>query len=219
MASSKPIQPLSPGDIPVGTALQRDENTPTLFTPLRLRNVGLQNRFIVSPMGTWSAVDGHLTDFHLVHYGAFAIRGAALTVVESTAVAANGRTSPQDAGLWQDSQIQPLKRVFDFIHSQGQKAGVQLNHAGCKSSTVAPRLAPAGKLTIATAEYGGWPNDVWGPSATAYSPGYVTPKALTIEGIESLIERFGSAARRAVQAGTGMHPNMTWMRPLLTSNN
>ena len=89
-------------------------------------------------MCTYSADNGHLTDFHLVHLGAFAFRGASLTIVEATSVTPNGRISPEDSGLWQDSQIAPLKRVADFLHSQNQKIGIQLAHAGRKASTLAP---------------------------------------------------------------------------------
>jgi 2,4-dienoyl-CoA reductase-like NADH-dependent reductase (Old Yellow Enzyme family) len=154
-------------------------------------------------MGTWSAQDGHMNDFHLVHLGAYAFRGASLTVVESTAVAASGRTSPQDCGLWKDSQIPPLKRVVDFIHAQGQKVGIQLNHAGRKASMVAPRLSPMGKPTVATEKDGGWPEDVWAPSAIPYTEAHIIPKTLTIEGIDTLIQNFVDAAQRAVQAGVG----------------
>lgn len=190
-------------NVSTGTSLSTKTSIPTLFTPIRIRGLELKNRFVVSPMGTWSAKDGHLDDFHLVHLGAFAFRGASLTIVECTAVAANGRTSPQDAGLWKDSQIPPLKRVVDFIHAQGQKAGIQLNHAGRKASMFAPRFAPKGKMTVATERDGGWPEDVWAPSAIPYTESHVIPKELSTEGIDALVQEFADAAQRAVQAGVG----------------
>ncbi|UPK92937.1 hypothetical protein LCI18_003872 [Fusarium solani-melongenae] len=196
---SKPNQPVV--DVPTGTAANPDEETPTLFTPIKIRGLELQNRFVVSPMGTWSAQDGHLTNFHLMHLGSFAFRGVPLTIAESTAVAANGRTSPQDSGLWQDSQIQPLKRVADFVHGQGQKIGIQLNHAGVKASMIAPRFLSKGELKVATEQDGGWPDDVWGPSAIPHTEAYVTPRSLDLEGIEALIQSFADAARRAIKAG------------------
>ncbi|RTE85076.1 hypothetical protein BHE90_000339 [Fusarium euwallaceae] len=199
LSHSKPTRPVV--DSPTGTALSPGEETPTLFTPIKIRGLELQNRFVVSPMGTWSAQDGHLTDFHLIHLGAFAFRGVPLTIVESTAVAANGRTSPQDSGLWQDSQIEPLKRVANFIHGQGQKIGIQLNHAGVKAGMVAPRFLPKGELKIASKQDEGWPDDVWGPSAIPHTERHVVPKALTLEGIEALIQIFADAARRAIEAG------------------
>src|SRR6266540_1111983 len=108
---------------------------PPLFTPLKLRGITLPNRIAVSPMCMYSAHDGALTDWHLVHLGQFALRGAGLIIVEATAVTPQGRISPQDSGLWKDEQIAPLKRIVDFVHSQGAKIGIQLAHAGRKAST------------------------------------------------------------------------------------
>jgi protein disulfide-isomerase A1 len=117
---------------PAGTPLKTD-SAPTLFKPLRIRGVVVQNRFVVSPMCTYSAKDGHLTDFHLVHLGQFALQGAGLVFVEATAVEPRGRISPEDSGLWDDGQIVPLKRITDFIHSQNTKAAIQLAHVGSLS--------------------------------------------------------------------------------------
>ncbi|KAK3393803.1 hypothetical protein B0H63DRAFT_444018 [Podospora didyma] len=189
---------------PVGTALDTSGPVPTLFTPLKLRSLTLQNRFAVSPMCMYSADDGHLTDFHLIHLGAFALRGVALTIVEATSVTPNGRISPEDSGLWTDSQIAPLKRIVDFIHSQGQKAGIQLGHAGRKASTLSPwnrgSRSPY-KDEIAPVEAGGWPDNVWAPSAIPFSPKYPHPKEMTVEQIDGLVESFQQAAERAVKAG------------------
>ncbi|KAL2136294.1 hypothetical protein VTI74DRAFT_4529 [Chaetomium olivicolor] len=186
---------------PAGTALEAGADVPTLFTPLKLRDLTLQNRFAVSPMCTYSADDGHLTDWHLVHLGQFAQRGAALTIVEATAVTPNGRISPEDSGLWQDSQIPPLKRIVDYVHSQGQKIGIQLAHAGRKASTLGPWHVTRGRSEVATAEVGGWPDNLWAPSAIAWAEGYPTPKEMTVEQIEGLVQSFADAARRALEAG------------------
>ncbi|KAL2270180.1 hypothetical protein VTJ83DRAFT_2364 [Remersonia thermophila] len=189
---------------PAGTALVSPDrqDVPTLFTPLTLRGLTLQNRFVVSPMCTYSADDGHLTDWHLVHLGAYALRGAALTIVEATAVAPNGRISPEDSGLWQDSQIAPLKRVVDFVHSQGQKIGIQLAHAGRKASTVAPwHVTERGRHEVAGPDVGGWPESLVAPTAVAWDDGFPTPNELTAEQIEAVVRGFADAARRAVEAG------------------
>ncbi len=187
---------------PAGTATTpSDPALLTLFTPIQLRGLTLQNRFVVSPMCTYSADDGHLTEWHLVHLGAFALRGAALSIVEATAVTPNGRISPEDSGLWQDSQIAPLKRVVDYVHSQGQKIGIQLAHAGRKASTLAPWHVKPGTSEVATADVGGWPDNLWAPSAIAWDEGYPTPKEMTVEQIEGLVQSFADAAKRAVQAG------------------
>ncbi|RBQ69486.1 hypothetical protein FVER14953_12306 [Fusarium verticillioides] len=187
-----------------GTPLVENEVNSTLFSPLQVRGLTLQNRIAVSPMGMFSANEGHLTDFHLVHYGSFATRGAALVIVEATAVAPNGRVSTGDSGLWQHSQISPLKRVVDYIHSQGQKAGIQLCHSGPKGSMLPPWLAkgdPMVQFPLANEEAGGWPDDVWAPTAICHGPGYPMPKEMGHKHIDLAIDQFASAARRAVEAG------------------
>ena len=175
-------------DPPAGTALS--PNPPTLFTPLTIRSVTFQNRIWVNsplpmtsnpltylqvaPMCTYSASSGtgHLTDFHLVHLSAFAYRGASLTIIEATSVLPNGRITPEDSGLWEDTQIAPIRRIADFLHSQGQKLGIQLAHAGRKASTCAPWAGERGKVHLATEEVGGWPKDVMGASAIKWGEGF-----------------------------------------------
>lgn len=105
-------------------------------------------------MCQYSAQDGHMTDWHVAHLGGIVTRGTGLAFCEATAVLPEGRITPEDAGLWQDSQMAPMKRVVDFVHGQSQKIGIQLGHAGRKASTVAPWLSHG---DIATEE-------VWFPS-------------------------------------------------------
>ena len=95
----------------------------------------------LSPLCQYSASDGHLTDWHTTHLGAIIQRGPGLSWVECTAVSPEGRITPWDSGLWKDSQMEPLKRIVDFAHSQGQKIGIQLGHAGRKGSTHAPWIS------------------------------------------------------------------------------
>jgi 2,4-dienoyl-CoA reductase-like NADH-dependent reductase (Old Yellow Enzyme family) len=184
---------------PAGTALD-PASAPTLFQPLRLRDVTQHNRFVVSPMCTYSAEDGHLTDWHLMHLGQYAMAGAGLVMVEATAVEPRGRISPQDSGLWQDSQVAPLRRIADLIHSQGTKAAIQLAHAGRKASSLAPWIGGTVSKTVADKSLGGWPDDVVAPSALAYE-GYSHPKALTVAEIKGLVQAFADAAKRAIEAG------------------
>ncbi|CCC09389.1 unnamed protein product [Sordaria macrospora k-hell] len=167
---------------PAGTALKTSEgDVPTLFTPLKIRGVELQNRFAVAPMCTYSADDGHMNDWHLVHLGAFAQRGVPLTIFEATAVLPNGRISPEDSG---------------------PKAGIQLAHAGRKASTKAPWHLQRGKAEICGPEEGGWPENVWGPSAISYNDQtYPDPKEMTVAQIQELVEAWKAAAIRAVKAG------------------
>ncbi|KAI9834934.1 MAG: hypothetical protein M1819_002657 [Sarea resinae] len=184
---------------PTGTALSA--NPPTLFKPLQIRSTTFQNRIWIAPMCQYSAENGHLTDYHLVHVGAFALRGASLTILEATAVRPEGRITPEDSGLWADSQIAPMKRVADFVHSQGHKLGVQLAHAGRKASTVAPWLVRRGEAQVATADVNGWPDNCVGPSAIPHSEGYPNPREMTKDDIKDVIDGFRDAAVRAVKAG------------------
>ncbi|KAI1821908.1 NADPH dehydrogenase [Xylaria intraflava] len=186
-------------DPPAGTALD-PATAPTLFQPIKVRDLTLQNRFVVAPMCQYSAIDGHLTDWHFSHLSQFMLRGAALTIVEATAVLPNGRISPLDSGLWQDSQIAPLKRIVDFAHSQGQKIGIQLGHAGRKASTLPPWVDAKGNF-VASKEQGGWGDNVWGPSAIKYDEGYATPKEMTLDDIKEYLQAFKDATRRAIEAG------------------
>lgn len=139
-----------------------------------------------------------MTDWHMAHLGGIAQRGPGLLIAEATSVQANGRISPEDVGLWKDSQIEPLRRVVEFVHSQSQIIGVQLAHAGRKASTVAPFLS---KGDTATAEVGGWPDNVKGPSNVPFNARFPTPQALTKAEIETFKQDWVSAVKRAVKAG------------------
>jgi NADH:flavin oxidoreductase / NADH oxidase family len=129
--------------------------------------------------------------------GGIITRGPGLAIVEATAVLPEGRITPEDSGLWLDSQAEPLRRIAVFAHSQNQKIGIQLAHAGRKASTIAPWLSGA---STATKEVGGWPDNVWGPSTVPFSEDYPKPKEATKEYIKEVVEAFAASAKRAVQA-------------------
>ena len=88
----------------------------------------------------YSAKDGYMTPWHKQHLGSFAARGPGLIITEVNAVSPEGRISPQDAGIWEDGQLEPLKEIVDFVHSQGARIAIQMGHAGRKASTVVPWL-------------------------------------------------------------------------------
>lgn len=186
---------------PSGTARKPQSDgspVPKLFTPLTLRGVTFQNRIFLSPLCQYSAQDGHLTDWHVAHLGGIAQRGPGLVFVEATAVVPEGRITPEDSGLWQDSQIPPLARVVEFTHSQGQHIAIQLAHAGRKASTVAPWLSTG---DIATEEVHGWPNNVKAPSAIPFNERFPKPTAMTLADIQNVKDAFVAAAKRSVKAG------------------
>jgi 2,4-dienoyl-CoA reductase-like NADH-dependent reductase (Old Yellow Enzyme family) len=167
-----------------------------LFDPLAIRDITIPNRVFVSPMCEYSSTDGFASDWHFVHLGSRAVGGAGLVLTEATAVAANGRISPQDLGIWKDDHMDPLARIVRFIHEQGAVAGMQLAHAGRKASTYRPW---DGSGTIPESA-GGWKNVV-APSALPFAENYPMPQALSLDGIKEVTAAFATAARRAWEAG------------------
>jgi 2,4-dienoyl-CoA reductase-like NADH-dependent reductase (Old Yellow Enzyme family) len=168
---------------------------PHLFEPLPIRSVTLANRIIVSPMCQYSSVDGFSNDWHFVHLGSRAVGGAALVMTEAAAVAAEGRISPQDLGIYDDRHVSGLERIVSFIHSQKTLAGIQLAHAGRKGSTRRP-WEPPGAIRP---EEGGW--QPVGPTNEPFVDTYPVPRPLTIAEIAAIVAQFRSAALRALAAG------------------
>lgn len=173
---------------------------PLLFQPLRLRELELKNRVVISPMCQHAADAGHATPWHLVHLGKFALGGAGLILTESTAVDPRGRIGTADLGLWKDSQVQPLKDVVDFVHANGSAIGVQLAHAGRKSGSQ-PLWEGGAALSPSRLAADAEPWERLGPSALAAGPGWSAPRALDADGIETIVQRFVDAAVRADRAG------------------
>ena len=168
---------------------------PHLFAPLTLRAVSIRNRIGVSPMCQYSAVDGFVNDWHLVHLGSRAAGGAGLVLTEAAAVDPRGGISPADLGVWDDQHVPGLPRVASFIRAQGATAGIQLAHAGRKAST-APPWNGGGAVA---ADAGGWRPVA--PVAEAFAPGSPVPEALDRDGILEVVAAFGRAAARARAAG------------------
>jgi len=167
-----------------------------LFTPITLREVTVRNRIWVAPMCQYSAVDGVPNDWHLVNLGSFARGGAGLVFTEASAVTAEGRISPDDAGIWNGEQQNAWARIVDFIHGQGAKAGIQLAHAGRKASTYSGFTEQRGGVADAD---GGWRPVA--PSAVAAEGLRQDPAPLDADGIAAVVTAFGDAAERAVAAG------------------
>ncbi len=166
-----------------------------LLSPLTIRGIKLKNRIGLSPMCQYSSENGFANDWHLVHLGSRAAGGAALIMVEATAVTKEGRITPLDMGLWDDAHIDPLKRIVRFIESQGAIAGIQLAHAGRKGSCEPPwkggsKLYPhqEGWKTVA-------------PSPLPFEENDPIPQELSLEGIQQIHQAFISAAKRALQCG------------------
>ncbi|KAL0566521.1 hypothetical protein V5O48_015493 [Marasmius crinis-equi] len=191
-------------DPPIGTPREEGQDLPLLFQPITIGGMTFKNRIFVSSMCQYSSDNGHATDWHLVHLGGFASRGVGAILTEATAVVPEGRISPEDAGLWTDSQIAPLKRIVNFAHAQGVKIGIQLAHAGRKASTYATWVQHRGGANtrnVAREDENGWPNNVYGPTSTPWSEHFPVPKELTKEQLVELEDAFIAAIKRAEQAG------------------
>lgn len=167
-----------------------------LFSSFQLRSVSFANRIGVSPMCQYSSSDGFASDWHLVHLGSRAQGGPGLVMLEASAVVPDGRISPSDLGIYKNDHIPGLKRIVDFIHSQGVRAGIQLAHAGRKASMSSPF---AGAEHPVPPSEGGW--QPVAPSAIAFAPNYATPQELGQPGIDALIAAFAQATERALAAG------------------
>ncbi|MBC7430886.1 MAG: bifunctional salicylyl-CoA 5-hydroxylase/oxidoreductase [Rubritepida sp.] len=165
-----------------------------LFQPLKLRDLHLPNRVVVSPMCMYSAVDGVPQDFHLVHYGARAMGGAGLIFSEMTCPSAGARITPGCAGLWNDAQQAAWARIVGFAHDNGSKMALQLGHAGRKGAT---KLMWDGMDR--PLEDGAWP--ILAASPIAYYPESQVPREMTRADMDDVREDFVAAARRGDAAG------------------
>ncbi len=168
---------------------------PPMFTPFTLRDLKLSNRVVVSPMAMYSAVNGLVNDFHLVHLGARALGGAGLIFTEMTAPSPDARITPGCAGLYTPEQATAYRRITDFVHQNSPaKIALQLGHAGPKGSTQI-----------------GWENvdepleaenwDLIAPSPIAYGINNQVPRAMTKIDMERVKQDFVDATKLGIEAG------------------
>ncbi|MEE9271206.1 MAG: bifunctional salicylyl-CoA 5-hydroxylase/oxidoreductase [Candidatus Krumholzibacteria bacterium] len=175
-----------------------DSAVPPMFLPFRLRGMAVMNRVVCSPMAMYSAVDGTVTDFHLVHTGSRALGGAGLVFTEMTCVSPDARISPGCAGIYSDENTRAWKRVVDFVHeNSAAKIGMQLGHSGRKGST---KLGWEG-MDEPLPE-GNWP--IYAPSAIPYGPVSQTPIEMTVEDMARVRDDFVAATERANEAAFDM---------------
>ncbi|MCP5281313.1 MAG: NADH:flavin oxidoreductase/NADH oxidase [Rhodoferax sp.] len=171
-----------------------------LFTPWSMREVVARNRVAISPMQMYSAQDGHASDWHLAHLARFALGGAGIVFVESTAVEKRGRNTHGDIGLWDDSQVEPLARIARALRSNGAVPGIQLGHCGRKAG-LQKWWEGHGPLTADDAARGEGPWPTVGPSPLAVDAGWRVPQAPDTQGVERIVQAWAEAAARARDAG------------------
>ena len=180
------------------TGREVNKAAPPLFAPFRLRELELANRIVMSPMATYSAVDGAPTDFHLVHYGARAQGGAGLVFTEMTCVSPEGRITPGCPGLYAPEHVAAWRRVTDFVHANSAaKICLQLGHSGSKGST---RRGWEG-MDQPLPE-GNWP--LMAASDVPWGPHNQRPRPMTRADMDQVRDQFVRATERAVEAGFNM---------------
>ncbi len=168
--------------------------TPPMFHPLRLRELELANRVVVSPMDMYAAQDGLVGDFHLVHLGSRGVGGAGLVMTEMICVSAQGRITPACGGLYRDEQIDGWRRIVDFVHRAGSaRIGAQIGHSGRKGAT---RVLWEGDHEPIER-----PWELLAPSPLPYFPHSPVPREMDRADMDMVVEQFVAAANRAEVAG------------------
>jgi 2,4-dienoyl-CoA reductase-like NADH-dependent reductase (Old Yellow Enzyme family) len=166
-----------------------------LFTPFDVGGLSLSNRIVIAPMCQYSAEDGCMTDWHVIHLGQLALSGAALLTIEATAVSPEGRISYGDTGLWSDGNEEAMARVLASVRRwSDMPIAIQLGHAGRKGSTEKPWL---GGKQIAPGEPDGW--QTVAPSPLPFLAGENPPLELDEEGLARVRQAFADAAERAAR--------------------
>jgi anthraniloyl-CoA monooxygenase len=171
---------------------------PPMFMPFKLRGLTLENRVVVSPMDMYSAVEGRVGDFHLVHLGARALGGAGLVFSEMLCVSPEGRITPGCAGLWNEEQMADWRRIVEFVHGNSSaKISAQLGHSGRKGST--KLLWEGVDLPL---DEGNWP--LMAPSPLPYLPVSQVPRPMEEEDFAAVLGQYVRATELADAAGFDM---------------
>ncbi|MFE8873194.1 NADH:flavin oxidoreductase/NADH oxidase [Acetobacter persici] len=168
---------------------------PVLFTPIDIQGLTLPNRIVVAPMCQYSAIDGQMTDWHLVHLGSMALSGAGLLTIEATSVMPDGRISYADVGLWDEQTENAMHRILDVVRATSDvKVAIQLSHAGRKASCEVPWK---GGAQIAPNIPNGW--QTVSPSDLPFQPTDHAPMRLDREGMVRIRDAFVASAHRAAK--------------------
>lgn len=171
-----------------------DKNQSAAFSTFKLRDLELVNRIVMAPMGQYSAQEGLVNDWHLVHYGSRATGGVGLIITEMTAVCDTGRITLGCAGLYTGNQENEWKRIVDFIHENTQtKIGVQLGHSGRKGAIKKPWEGTNIPLEN--------PWELLSASPIPFHANLATPKEMTLEDMDKITAAFIQATQNADQAG------------------
>lgn len=155
-----------------------------MFSPIKIGNMKVKNRFVVPPMGNnFANTDGTLSEQSLAYYRERAKGQFGLITIEATVVHHGAKGGPRKPCLFDDSVIESFRKVVDACHAEGSKVSVQLQHAGPDGSA-----KNAGAPIVAA-------------SAIPSKFGKDIPIPVSTEDVYKLVEGYGEAARRAMEAG------------------
>lgn len=172
------------------------KNQSAAFSKFKLRKLELPNRIVMAPMGQYSAVDGEVSDWHLVHYGSRATGGVGLIITEMTAISETGRITEGCAGIYNAEQLNQWKKITDFIHNNtSTKIAIQLGHSGRKGATKKPWEGNGPMET---------PWNLISASPIPFNENFATPKEMTLEDMEEIKSQFIQATKNADEAGFDM---------------
>ena len=175
-----------------------DLKTPAAFTSFSLRKMKLENRIVMAPMGQYSAENGLVNNWHLVHYGARATGGVGLMLTEMTAISKSGRITLGCAGIWSKEQVVEWLKITDFIHKNStSKIGIQLGHSGRKGAVNVPEIGNNIPL-----ENESW--DLISASPIAFSSKNAVPKEMTLDDMNLIVSEFVQATKNADEADFDM---------------
>ncbi len=180
-------------------SLQGNESTaqPAAFTKYNIGELELQNRIVMSPMGQYSANEGVVNEWHLVHYGSRAIGGVGLIMTEMSAISPSGRIGLGCAGIYTEEQTTAWKKVVDFIHTNSSaKVGAQLGHSGRKGSMKFPWEGANVPLDNS------W--ELISASPIAFNDKTAVPREVSLVDMDLLEQQFVKAAKNADAAGFDM---------------
>ena len=169
-----------------------------IFHPFRLRELELAYRIVVSPMCEYSAKDGEVNDWHLVHYGSRALGAPGLLITEMTDVLPEGRISLGCAGLYDRRHVAAWRRIVEFVHGRSPtKIGIQLAHAGRKGSAYHPWSRGEDRPLLP--QEGAW--TTYAPSAMPYRPHWPAPKMMDRADLDRVRDAFVRATLWAEEIG------------------
>lgn len=171
------------------------KNQSAAFAPFKLRNLELQNRIVMAPMGQYVADNGLVSDWHFQHYTSRAVGGLGLILTEMTAISETGRITEGCAGIYNDLQIAAWKRITSFVHQfTPTKIGIQLGHSGRKGGSKIPWED----------QYKGKKWELLSASAIPFAENADCPKEMTLEDMQRIKNEFVQVTKNANEAGFDM---------------